>query len=91
MPLPDGEVLNLSFMPTGHYVTRLLYLHITPCAWETPSATTFHFGDEFFYGLVTFLGVTEGTGDDDWDLLAGLTILPGDDMILCTNVVVLDT
>jgi hypothetical protein len=39
----------------------------------------------------TFLGVAEGARDDDRDLLACLTVLPGNDVILCSNVVMEDS
>lgn len=90
MPLFWLEVLNLSFMPSTHYGTRLLYLYLVPCAWESATTALFKFGDELFNCEFTFLGVAEGARDDDRDLLACLTVLPGDHMILCSNVVVED-
>lgn len=87
MPLVGRERLNLSLMPPVNDITSLVFLHIVPRPGVSPLQALFHFGDEFFDGAVTFLGITEGTRDNDWDLLAGLTVLPGNDVILCANVV----
>jgi hypothetical protein len=91
MPLIWLKVLNLSFMPSTHYGTRLFYLYLVPSARETPTTAVFQLGDELLNCEFTFLGVAEGARDDDRDLLACLTVLPGNDVILCSNVVMEDS